>query len=841
MLISVYFLTIEQLRKGLGEKMRKEVLVALGMTILLNQFAFAADITYSGTAGNTKVNAIQFQDVKGKGSSYWAAPAIYEMTALSVMNGFSSAVFSPDSYVTNEQAITIVLNALGKANEVQQLKGIANTWSDKYIKYAMSEGLITEKIVMKKADISGNNLEAMKKKGVLVRDNTITREEIAALICRAFSLTSKEENKVEFYDKWQIDSKYTDYVDAISSNGIMVGSDDKMFNPKSGLKRAELAQIFKNCESMLLDGLGVIKKSGFIDAVSDSSLLMMDGEGNEIAIDLAGKNIPVFRSGVIGEKSVLKVSDEIEYFVGTDKTVLFIRVIDEGIDGTIDTETSEFVSKQGIVVGNSPYFYQISIKNRLGETETYTYGDWTSIWKDGKETVASNIMQGDTVYLEFDALGDLVGIRGITNSVITFGTVTKLTGNIMTVEDDEYLSKDYSLYQVPIYKNGEEIALSEVHTGEYAKFYSSASELMKVEIVPDTRTVYHIYKGYISDVNQIQDRIILRDTEIYEDSKWKTLSESFVTIPMDSEMAINYDGEAITMEELGEKQVGKYAYIVTREDTKTLEKIKSMTIGSFEKETINSGEFRSYSESLEQLRIYEDSERYTVCDDTLFIIDGKVVKLPKFEAGDEVTVTAIYDAGKYAAKVVVVTEKAEKIEEEPVLYSGTIKYVEEEEEVSLRLSAKLDGGEWYSLKNKTTNFFLTKDSRIFTESGPINIRELTDEGTENYKESKAVIVALGDEIVALCTIDIGNTPYLLTGIVNNVNDTDFVISDAEYYDFEEEDWFGVRKTTISLDGNEVFVKNGQYVRQKELEKGQEVLVLKRDKDSNAIFVLLTEE
>ncbi|MBP3284826.1 MAG: S-layer homology domain-containing protein [Clostridia bacterium] len=820
--------------------MRKELFVALGMTILLNQVSFAADVTYYGmSAGDARVNALQFQDVSGKGSSYWAASAIYEMTALSVMNGFSSSVFSPDSYVTNEQAITIVLNALGKADEVQKMKGIANTWSDKYIKYAMNQGLITEKIVMKKSDISGN-AEAMKAKGVLIRDYPITREEMAGLICRAFSLNTKEEAKIDFYDKTQIDEKYKNYVEAVSSNQIMVGTEDKMFQPKSGLKRAELAQIFKNCETLLLDDLSLVKKQGFIDSVSDTSVSMTDDEGNEIAIDLAGKNIPVFRNGKLSGKEALRASDEIEYFIGTDKSVLFIRVIDEGIDETGDSGVIETVSKQGIVVGNSPYFYQISVKNRLGETESYTYGEWTSIWKDGKETKASEILQGDTVYLEFDELGDLVVIRGVTNTVITYGTITNLTSGVITVENDQYESKKYSVSRVPIYKNGEEIALSEVHTGEYAKIYSSASELIKIEIVPDSRTVYHIYKGYISDINRVQERIILRDTACLEDSKWKSLSESFISIPLDSEMEIHYDGKAISMAELGEKQVGKYAYIVTREDTKTLEKVKSMIIGSFSKEVTRSGEYRSYSASSGQLRLYNDSERYGMTEDTLFIIDGKVVKLPKFDGGDEVTVTAVYEEGEYIAKVVVATKKEEKIEEKPLLYSGTIKSIEEEEEVTLRLNGKFDGEEWYSVRNKVANFVLTKTSRIFTESGPINIRELTDEGATNYKDSNAIIVAVGDEIVTLSTIDAGEMPYLLRGVINSVNGTEFVISETEYYDFEEEDWLGIRKTTVLLGESPVVVKNGEYARQKDIEKGQEVLVLKKDKTSNAAIILLTD-
>lgn len=816
--------------------MKKEIVIALGMFGILNSFSIGADITYYGLNSS---NFSQFQDISNKGSTYWAASAVYEMTSLSVMNGFSTSVFSPDSDVTNEQAVTIVLNALGKAKDVQKLNGISNTWSDKYIKYAMGEGLITEKIVMKKADIS-KNIEAMKDKGVFVRDYPITREEMAALICRAFSLKTKEEDRIEFYDKTQISDEYKTYVDAVSSNKIMVGTDDKMFQPKSNLKRAEMAQIFQNCESLLLDGLAVVKKQGFVDSISDSTILSTDSDGNEVAIDVASKNVPVFRAGKLAGKESLRVSDEIEYFIASDKTVRFIRVIDEGIDGTLDAENSQSFSKQGIVVGNSPYFYQISIKDKLGETESYSYGDWTNVWKDGKAATASEILQGDTVYLEFDAIGDLVAIRGITNTVITYGTITDIANKTLTVEDENYESKQYNVYKIPIYKNGEEVALSTLHTGEYAKVYSSASELIKIEIVTDQRTVYHIYKGYISDVNQVQDRIILRDTNIYKDYKWTSLAESYISIPTDEEMLIHYDGETIAKSEFGEKQVGKFAYVITREDTQELEKVKAISIDGFVKEVTGHGEFRSYNSSSKQLRIYDDNNRYEITEDTLFVIDGKSVKVPNFESGDMVSVTAVYENGEYLAKLVVVTENDEKIDEEPMIYSGTIRNIGEEEEVALRVSERFDGEEWYSLKNKVTNFVITENTRIFSEAGPINIREFSDEEENGYSGSKAVVVAVGDEIVALSMVDLGETPYILRGVVNRIKENGFEVSDTEYFDFEEEEWLGHKKATIVLNESAFVVKNGKYSRQKDIEKGQEVLIFQKDNTTEASFVIISD-
>ena len=66
-----------------------------------------------------------------------------------------------------------------------------------------------------------------------------------------------------------------------------------------------------------------------------------------------------------------------------------------------------------------------------------------------------------------------------------------------------------------------EIDVDELSNGKYAKIYSSSSELIKVEIVLDERTAENLYKGYISEINLIQDNIILRNPKVFADGKWE--------------------------------------------------------------------------------------------------------------------------------------------------------------------------------------------------------------------------------------------------------------------------------------------------------------------------------
>ena len=829
------------LRRDVEKSMDKKLIVG-GLVILsLMTNSLAADITYYGLQnGYSKINSINFTDVLNQGSGYWAKPAIYQISSFGIMNGFSSSAFSPTSAVTNEQAVATILNAKGKATDVSNIKMISNNWSDKYIKYAMNDGLITEKIVYKKSDVNGD-LKALKDKGVFIRDIPITREEVATLIYRAFNLssTSSDTTKkpVDFLDRALIDSNRLTHVDAVSKEGIMIGDESGMFNPQASLTRAEFAQILKNCEDKLLGDLRLTKHSGFIDTVNGSGFELTDDNGNTIEVNCVGRDTPVIRNNTLSGISSLRASDEIEFFVDTSKQVVFIRVIDEGIYDDNSNTASEAISKQGIVTGNSPYFYEISIKDKNGNIEKYNYGAWTKVYKDGKETNASDILQGDTVYLEFDEIGDLVTIRGVTNAVITYGTVTDVTGYNVTLKmDSDGAVKKLNLKGIPIYENGQEIDVTDLSNGKYLKLYSAQSEIIKAEIVLDERTAENLYKGYISEINLIQDRIILRNPKVFKNNGWESAESSFITIPLDNDMEITFDGSRLKKEELGEKQVGKFAYIATREDTKVLEKVKAINI-EFSKDTDTFiGEIRSFTDNSGVLKLYDNSKRLYIDDSTICVIDGKIVSSSGLEKGDNVSVTVAYDDDTYVVKMITSVDQIE--EKDVTVYYGKINSIKSGNEITLKINAMFEDNEWTELKRKYTSFEITEDTRIFSESEPLTFKEFDS----SYEEMTACVVAYGDKAVSIGIMDFGeNNPYISVGSIKEVGESSIVVYDAEYYDFEEEEWIGIKDDeNVGIGANTLITKNGNFSKASGLKKGQEVVIIRKDATSSAGVILAND-
>lgn len=808
------------------------------VTLGLISGAYAMNnITYYGVAnGEQKINSINYKDVLSQGEGYWAKSAIYQISSLDIMQGMDRGIFSPTTKVTNEQAITTVLNSMGKATEVNELNLVSNYWSDKYIKYGIKNGLITGKTVLKLSDTSGN-VDALKKKGVYIRDVAITREEMAELIAKAFSISqenSEEKKPLEFTDENQIDENKKTYVNAVSMNGIMVGSDDNMFNPKSGLTRAELAQILKNCENYILTNLGVTKHIGFVESVGTSNILISDENGDNITVDLSGKNVPTLRNNSLSGAYILKSSDEIEYYVDSKKNVKFIRVTDASIYGE-EQEEQENTQKQGIVTGNSPYFYEISIKDKNGNVEKYSYGRWTEIYKDGKETSSSDIMQGDTVYLEFDNLGDLVVIRGVTNAVINYATIVEIIGTKVTMVNNDGKSIKYDLNDVPIYKNGEEISVKDLYNGGYAKLSLSQNKLIKAEIVIDERSVEGIYKGYISDINLIQDRIIIRNPEELKDGKWTKLSDNFITLPLDKEMQISYEGIKLDKQELGEKQTGKYAYIATRKDTEVLEKVKAINIGIKNKETIITGEVSKFNQDTGELKISSKTIKPYVDENTVLVIDDKVVTKPNFSKGDNLLVVVQKDEyDDYVAKLITTTKEEEK--REVFAYFGKVKSIDEGNELIMNISSRYEDDEWITSKSRNTSFVITSDTRIFNETEPLNF----DEFNQDYKGKEICVVAYGDEAVIITVASLTETPHILIGSVDDIETDKFTVIDTEVYDIENEEWIEITKEDVSTAINTAITKNGKYAKSTDVKVGDEVIVIKPDEQSSAVVVLIKD-
>ena len=819
---------------------KRKIAGVVAMTLLLqnvNIYAEEEITTYFGMQNGAAVaQAANFYDVGSMGD-YWAKPAIYQMGALEIIKGMGDGNFAPRQQVTTEQAIALVLNAMGKESEVKDIEIWEKTgnWSDTYIKFAMKDGLISEKVVIKKSEAK-TDIKALKKSGVLIRDLPITREEVAVLIAKALGLGQSNKNEMAFADADLISKDNRGYVEAVYEKGIMIGDENRNFEPQSYLKREEMAQILLNIETNILEKNRLAKREGVIEAIDANEISLSDENGDIIIIDIRGKDFPVYKDGMIGGKMFLALGDEIEYIFDVSKKIRYIEVV--GNDPTVkpieDDDTAN-AAVQGMVTDVSRGYIQISTKNY--ETREYFYDEYfTDFHKDNRSVSADEIIVGDTVQINLDENGDVIEIWATGNYKTLYGYVNRILGGNINIKYSDGTENMFSTRDIEILKNNKLVNIDDVIIGEYAKLQvyetNTGLRLKKVEIIPDERTLANIYKGKISSIDFMENRIVLKNPEKYEEGIWYRDSNGFVSIVLDEDAEIFRENKAIERADLDGWELDKNIYIATRKDASSLEKGKLLRIEESDNEVTYQGTVTNYKAGNGQIRLENTDDVLTINNGVILIKDGKILTAGSLSEDDNVYITA--QAGSYAnnVSVAVVYHK----DEEPVeIYRGEIEDIVDNKSVTFKEYSILKGMTWETI-NKPKTIEMDYETRIIGDSGVFPIRDFSLLKDKTYKGKAIYIVVKDNKAVLISTGSFGS--YNMTGNIKSIDDSSIVLYNASQFDMNTEKWTEANEdVTLNILESTIIIKNNSVVEAEDIGRNQKIRVIK-GKDSLDAYMIL---
>ncbi len=346
--------------------------VALSVTASsIPAFAETPETSFTGSSDASAVlNNLRYNDVRN--SNTWAKEAIYEQGALDIIKGFGSQTFGLNTTLSKEQAISIAYRMAGREADAQKAAealdyarsqddkktNAISMWSDGYLQLAANEGLISQTDLNDAFTQDQTSLDAT----AFHRSAPAQRQEMAFYIAKVLKLDPAYEQQEIFnsYSDWSLaDPTKVPYIEAVLKNNIMNGSNGH-FYPTQSLTREQGAQIAKNASDIVLPMRKFIKYSGVIEdktAVSDVSvsgsinrtlLSVRNSNGNLHVInadnpvnsssmgrnEANGQYVPnnqkelvVYRNGQIGNSSLLRTGDSIEYITTPDNTVKFVNVI----------------------------------------------------------------------------------------------------------------------------------------------------------------------------------------------------------------------------------------------------------------------------------------------------------------------------------------------------------------------------------------------------------------------------------------------------------------------------------------------------------------------------------
>ena len=221
--------------------------------------------------------AAMFSDIEG----HWAQSYIETLATEGVINGMGDGNFEPDSFVTREQFLKMLMIVTAecanerlafetppKLNLIIEKSPFSDVDTDRWSYYYISEAY--GKIIS--GEEYGENFEPVK---------DITREEAAVWMAKALNLS---EGACNFVDNELIGKP--GLVGAAFENGLITGFPDGTFGPGQSLTRAQAAvmlqragkcKVLRASEEMTTE-LKSVEKDLNLDGTADSIKIITDGE-----------------------------------------------------------------------------------------------------------------------------------------------------------------------------------------------------------------------------------------------------------------------------------------------------------------------------------------------------------------------------------------------------------------------------------------------------------------------------------------------------------------------------------------------------------------------------------
>lgn len=191
-------------------------------------------------------------------------------------------------------------------------------------------------------------------------NDNITREEVMAIIARAYDLTGENANLSAFTDGSTVSSWAVNAVSALVENGIVNGSNGKL-NPKTNITREEFAQLLYNCENKF----GADEESTEITTDAEDTTVDTTEESSTETTTFVGKNSLKAAGG--GSSSSSSKKSNTKTTEATTETTT---------EATTETTTAVALESQNKVTVDGVDYYVATLEKPMSDY-TFTFNGTT--------------------------------------------------------------------------------------------------------------------------------------------------------------------------------------------------------------------------------------------------------------------------------------------------------------------------------------------------------------------------------------------------------------------------------------------------------------------------------
>jgi hypothetical protein len=434
--------------------LKQIVMIILVVCLIIPQASMALEA--DGTATTPKW---QFPDTR----THWANKHISKIALLGFAQGDTTGNYAPNSNISQEQVIIMLINMMGLRDEVN-MNSTANLsiavaeWAKPYVVLALGKKLINMQEETAKQDLNWGTKNA-------------TREWVTKLIVRAIGQEAQailaKDDSTGYSDEHSIGSGYAGYINIASSLDIIKGYEaDGSFKPNGQITRAEMAVLLGEAEKHLTVRSSSLS-SGIVLSLNANSIQIQESSGMIRTLTL-DPNAGIYNKGDNTAISVQNISiDDYVNIISIQGIAYQVEISDEEVKMETFTGTLESISLGDLTI-------KISINN---EPESFKYAnDVAIISNTGSGLSLSSLTVGSTLELKRDSNNISTDITQIiVKAAPVFKTVVGTIENVQTVNqvvEVKETSSDISVaYPIPstiVIMNGTRAlaSLSELYIGD---------------------------------------------------------------------------------------------------------------------------------------------------------------------------------------------------------------------------------------------------------------------------------------------------------------------------------------------------------------------------------------
>lgn len=593
-----------------------------------------------------------------------------------------------------------------------------------------------------------------------------------------------------------------------------------------------------------------VRASSMVEKIVKGVVENVDSAGNTISVS-SDTGVNTYNvstnAAILDEGKAVSLGD-----IKKDKAVVLTleNNIVTKINAGLQKPGQEAGDISGIVEENNPELRYISLYEELGTKSqnllrTYNYKPETvEVIRNGKPAAPKDVQPGDAVFLKRGENNEIILISASDNYENAYGKVISKQTSSLGVEYDDGAQQVLNLDpDVIIISDRKAVKLSDINEGDYVRMLlqktPEMTKIKEITIKTASSDINNIYKGELADANALTQTIRIKYPEKYRKGKFeRTLDVGFLELKADDKVRIFNGVTPVSLEDAGKLYIDRTIYMAVRKDFGGQEAVVMACLKEpSAKEALYDDKIFSTAPGAGSVKINSlaDSIRYN--DSTIVVRDGRLTSGRSLAKNDSVYIVSnnAVDSSSKEAKIIFASKESA---DNPVgIFRGRIGYINTNKNFTLSSYAVLDGLTW-QYTNSPKTFDISYNTRVFSTGGLDNVRDFVY--MSDWTGNPVYVIADGTEALLVSNASYG--AFNARGEVStDVGDTGSIkLVNASLYNPDTGNWEASAGISLKILSNTVIIKENESIKAEDIEAGDIVRILKKEKttDGDACLILV---